>query len=119
MLSAVPQSVTGIWHFFGHQEEGANKVYDPPYDEAEVIGRCSENGIFLVAVASFEEVAVHPVSVLDVSDDGFDSGPSLHFVLDGFGDAPNLPCDSDFEAVGIIVAAIAPVDMDTLDGDAG
>src|SRR6185437_17155217 len=46
-------------------------------------------------------------------------GAALHFAFDGGGGPPDLAADKDAEAVGVAVAAIALVDVDAPDLDAG
>jgi len=56
---------------------------------------------------------------LDVADDGLDSGAALHLAAGGGGGSANLAADPDLEPVGMIVAAIALIDMDVLGLDTG
>jgi hypothetical protein len=62
---------------------------------------------------------VHPVPVLEVADHRLDGGAAAHLAADGGGDAADLARDPDAEAVGMVVAAIAFIDMDAADLDAG
>lgn len=63
--------------------------------------------------------AHHAVLGLDVADHGLDGSAAAHLAADGAGDAADLACDPDLEAVGVIVAAVAPVDVDAAHRDAG
>ena len=56
---------------------------------------------------------------LEVTDHRLDRGAALHLAADGLGDAADLAGDPDPESVGIVVAAIALVDVDALDLDTG
>lgn len=89
-----------------------------PFEEAsEVVAGGGEHGVSAVAVAAFEIIAIHAVLGLDVADDGFDGGASLHLAFDGGGGIADPAGDPDLESVGMIVAAIALVDMDALGRD--
>ena len=78
-----------------------------------------EHGVDAVAFSALEAIAVHAVLGLEVTDHRLDRGAALHLTADGLGDRTNLARDPDPEAVGIGVAAVAFVDMDALDLDAG
>lgn len=54
-----------------------------------------------------------------MSDDRLDGGAALHLAADRSGHPSDLARDEDPEAVRVGVAAIAAVDMDAADGDAG
>jgi len=51
--------------------------------EAEIVSGGSEDGIDGIALSSGKIITAHAVSVLDVADDQFDGGTSLHLTLDG------------------------------------
>jgi hypothetical protein len=55
----------------------------------------------------------------DVADDRLNSGSPFHLAAYRSGDASYLARDPDLELVGMVVAAIALVDVDTGDLDAG
>jgi hypothetical protein len=78
-----------------------------------------EHGVDVVALGSLEAVAVHTVLGLEVADDGFDSGASLHLAPDGGGDTAGLAGDPDPEFVLVIVAPVPLVDRDAAGLDAG
>ena len=56
---------------------------------------------------------------LDVADDGLDGGPASHLAADGLGDPAHLARDPDPELVRVVVAAVALVDVDAPNLDAG
>ena len=85
----------------------------------EVVSDSGEDGIDAVALASLEIISIHPMLGLQMADNGLDSGSSLHFTFDGSGCAADLASDPDAVLVGMIVAAIALIDVDTLGLDAG
>jgi hypothetical protein len=102
-----------------HRDEGTPKRGEPAEEQGEVVAGGGEDGVDAVAFASFEIISVHAVLGLDMADDGLDGGAALHLAADGSGDAPDLAADPDAELVGMIVAAIALIDMDALGFDAG
>ena len=53
--------------------------------------------------------------VVEMADDGLDSGSASHLAADRLGDAPDLAADPDFEPIRIVVAAIALVAVDAAD----
>ena len=53
--------------------------------------------------------------VLHVTDDGLDGGSTPEFAFDGAEDATSLPGDEDAAWVGGIVAAVALIDIGSLD----
>ena len=55
---------------------------------------------------------------LEVTDHRLDGGAALHLAFDGGGGPPDLAADKDAEAVGVVVAAIALVDVGAPDLDA-
>jgi hypothetical protein len=55
---------------------------------------------------------------LDVTDDGFDRGSSLHLVFECGGGSADLAGDPDAVSVGVVMAAIAIVDMGAPELDA-
>jgi hypothetical protein len=69
--------------------------------------------------ASTPAVIVHPVLGLDVPNDRLDRGAAAHLAADRGGDAAHLAADSDAELLGVIVAAIAFVDVDAAGLDPG
>jgi len=85
----------------------------------EVEPGCGEDGVAAVAVLPLEVIAVHPVLGLDVTDDRLDCGPSFHLAFDRGSGASHLAGDPDPEAVRVVVAAIALVDVDAPNLDAG
>ena len=97
------------------------KKPDPFEDEAEVVAGGGEDGVDGIAVAVGEIVAVHAVTVLEVTDDRFDGGAAFHQALDGRGDAAFLPRCEDAQLVyaGRIMAAVAGIGEDPLEGRAG
>lgn len=80
-------------------------------------GGC-EDGVDSVAVAALEVVAVHAVLGLEVVDDRLDGGAALHLAFDRGGGSADLAGDPDAKAVGMVVAAIALVNVDALGLDA-
>lgn len=99
--------------------EGTQNPLEPPQEEAEVESDGSEERVGAVAVWAFEVVAAHAVLGLQVADHRLDGGPALHLATDRLGHPTDLARDEDPEAVRVAVAAIAAVDMDAADGDAG
>jgi len=85
------------------------KKPDPFWDEAEVVACGGEDGVDGIAVAVGEVIAVHAVSVLEMTDDRFDGGAAFHEAFDGRGDAAFLPRCEDAQIVyaGRIVAPVA------------
>ena len=59
-------------------DEGTQKGFEPPDEEAEVVAGGGEDGVGAVAAASPEMVAAHAVAVLDVADHRLDRGAALH-----------------------------------------
>jgi hypothetical protein len=78
-----------------------------------------EDGVDAVAVLALEVVAVHPMAGLEVADHRLDRAAALHLAFDCDGGPPDLTADPDAEAVRVVVVAIALVDMDAPDLDAG
>jgi hypothetical protein len=91
----------------------------PAQEETEVVAGGGEHGIDTVTFGSFEIVAIHAVLGLEMADDRLDGGSALHLAPDGGGGAADLAGDPDPELVGMVVAAIALVDMDAAGFDAG
>jgi hypothetical protein len=99
----------------GGQEKGAQQRRQPPQEEVEVEAGGGEDGVDTVAVPALEVVAVHAMVGLDVADRWLDGGATLHLAFEGRGGPPDLAADKDAEAVGVVVAAIALVDVDAKD----
>jgi hypothetical protein len=99
--------------------QGPQKPFEPAQQQVEVEAGGGKDGVDSVAGAALEVVAAHAVFGLEVTDHRLDRGAALHFAADGLGDAADLAGDPDPEAVWIAVAAIAFIDMDALDVDAG
>ena len=57
-------------------------------------------------------IAAHPVLGLHVPNDRLDGGAAAHLAADWGGDAAHLATDPDAELLGVVVAAIAFVDVD-------
>ena len=97
------------------------KKPDPFEDEAEVVAGGGEDGVDGVALFVSEVVSLHAVAVLEVSDDRLDGGAAFHEALDCWGDAAFLPrCeDAQFVDTGRIVAPLAGIGEDPLQGRAG
>src|SRR4051794_1784169 len=55
---------------------------------------------------------------LEMADDRLDGGSALHLAANGLGDAADLAADPDPELVRVVVAAIAPVDVNAAGLDA-
>jgi hypothetical protein len=100
-------------------DQGTQKRGEPAQEQGEVEAGGGEDGVDAVALAALELIAVHAVLGLDVADNGLDSGAALHLAADGGGDAPHLATDPDLELVGMVVPAIALIDMDAARLDAG
>src|SRR5260370_25866584 len=66
-----------------------------------------------------EVFAVNPGLGVDVTDDRLDRGPPFHLAFDDGGGSFDLAGDKDAEPVRVGVAAIAPVDVDAPDLEAG
>ena len=94
------------------QEIGAQKDGEPSEEKAEVESGGGEDGVDAIAVLAREIVAAHPVLGLDVTDDRLDRGASSHLAFDGGGGSSDLAGDKDAEAVRVVVAAIAFIDVD-------
>ena len=58
-----------------------NKTPQPFEDKAVVVAGAGEDGVDLVAVAAFEEVAPQPAIALEMSDHGLDGGAPLSSFL--------------------------------------
>lgn len=93
-------------------DEGAQKPLEPAQEQTEVVAGSGEHGVDPIAVAAFEVIAAHPVLGLDMSNDRFDGGAAAHLAADRGGDAAHLAADPDTELLGVVMAAIAFVDMD-------
>ena len=78
-----------------------------------------EHSIDAVTVASFEVIATHPMLGLDVPNDRLDRSAATHLAADRGGDAAYLAADPDAEFLGVVVAAIAFVDVDAAGLDPG
>ena len=78
-----------------------------------------EHGIASVAVASFEVIASHPVFGLHMPNDRLNRGTTTHLAADWRGDVLHLAADPDAELLGMVVAAIAFVDVDAAGLDPG
>ena len=91
----------------------------PPQEEVEVEVGGGEDGVDAVAVLALEVVAVHSMVGLEVADHRLDGGAALPLVFYGGGGPPDVAADTGAEAVGVVVAAIALVDVDAPDLDAG
>jgi hypothetical protein len=85
----------------------------------EVEAGGGEDRVDAVAFLALEVVAVHSMVGLEVADHRLDGGAALHLAFDCGGGPPDLAADKDAEAVGVVVAAIALVDVDASDLDAG
>ena len=105
------------------RQSAANRAHKSRWihrqQQVEVEAGGGEHGVAAVAVAALEVVATHAVLGLEVTDHRLDRGAALHLAADGLGDAADLAGDPDPESVGIVVAAIALVDVDALNLDAG
>ena len=62
----------------------------PFEDKAVVVAGAGEDGVDLVAVAAFEEVAPQPAIALEMSDHGLDGGAPPELLLDRRRDAAFL-----------------------------
>lgn len=87
---------------------------EPSQEEAEVEADGGEDRVGAVAVATSEMIAAHTVLGLQVADDGLDGGATSHLAADRFGHPSELARDEAPEAVGVVVAATAAVDMDAI-----
>src|SRR5215469_18723710 len=100
-------------------DEGTQKPFEPAQEQTEVVAGGGEHGIDTVAAAAFEIIAAHPVLGLDMPNDRLDSGAATHLAADRGGDAAHLAADPDAEFLGVVVAAIAFVDVDATGLDPG
>ena len=90
-----------------------------PSSPIQVIAGRGEHGIASVAVASFEVIASHPVFGLHMPNDLLNRGTTTHLAADWRGDVLHLAADPDAELLGMVVAAIAFVDVDAAGLDPG
>src|SRR5215831_12277737 len=88
------------------------KCLEPAEEEAEVVASSGEDGVAAVAVGALEVIAAHAVLGLEVADHRLDGGAAPHLAAHGLGDAAHLAGDPDLEAVGIVMATVALVDVD-------
>jgi hypothetical protein len=100
------------WDGEQHPHQGAQKPLEPTQEQIEVVALGGEHGIDAVAVAAFEIIAAHPVLGLDVPNDRLDSDAATHLAADRGGDAAHLAADPDAEFLGMVMTAIAFVDVD-------
>jgi len=92
-------------------EKGAQKLAQPAQEQTEVVAGGGEHGVDAVAVAALEVIATHAVLGFEMADDRLDRGTVLHLTADRTGHAAHVADDPDAAFVGVVVAAIAPVDM--------
>jgi hypothetical protein len=102
-----------------HPHQGAQKPLEPAQEQAEVVAGSGEHSIDAVTVASFEVIAIHPMLGLHVANDRLDRSAATHLAADRGGDAAHLAADPDAELLGVVMAAIAFVDMDAAGLDPG
>jgi hypothetical protein len=100
------------------KEQGTPKLFEPAQEQAEVVAGSGEHGVSAVAIAALEIIVARQVVALQMADDRLDGSSSPHLPADGFRDAADLAADPDPEPVGVMVAAIAFVDMDAANLDA-
>jgi hypothetical protein len=98
------------------QQQGAQKLLDPAQEQAEVVTGSGEHGVALTAL---EIIAVHTVTVLEMTDHRLDGRASAHLAADRLRDAAHLTRDPNAKAVWMVVAAVALVDVDTANLDTG
>lgn len=91
------------------------KGSEPGEKQAEVVTRCGEDCVGGVAVSALEIAAPEMSLVLHVADDGLDGRSTPQLAFDGAEDTTSLSGDEDAARVGGIVAAIALVDIGSLD----
>ena len=70
-------------------------------------------------MAPLEEAPAEVAIILEMADDGLDSGSASQFALDGAEDGALLAGDEDTSGIGRVVAAIAFVNEDAFDGATG
>lgn len=103
----------------GSCQKQDEKSRQPADEQTEVEADGGEDGVDAVAVASFEEIASHAAIGLEMADNGLHCGAALHLSFDGGGGSSDLAGNPDAELVRLVMAAIASVDMDAADLDAG
>jgi hypothetical protein len=109
------------WRWGGeqHPHQGAQKPLEPAQEQAEIVAGRGEHGIDAVAVAACEVIAAHPVFGLHVPNDRLDGGAATHLAADRGRDAAYLAADPDAELLGVVVAAIAFIEVNAAGLNAG
>ena len=102
----------------GELDDGAQKESQPAEQQAQVVTGGGQEGVHAIAREAGEVVAVHSMVALHMADHRFDRRAASHLPADGTADPARLAGNPDLEAVGTVVAAIASVHVNALDGDA-
>ena len=76
-------------------EDSKQEGPQPLEDQAEVVAGGGEDGVGLIAVSAFEEVAAEMAVGLEVADDGLDGRAAAELTLDGAVDAALLAGEVD------------------------
>lgn len=100
-------------------DRGAQKPLEPAQKQTEVVAGGGEHGVYAIAAASFEVIAAQQMLGLDVANDRLDRSAAAHLTADRDGNAAHLAADPDAGLLGVIVAAIAFVDVDATGLDPG
>jgi hypothetical protein len=107
--------------FFGQIDSCIHKIF--PLGALRIVlghlgGRLAEHGVDAIAVATFEVIG-HPVLGLEVANDRLGHGAAPHLTADGAVTWRAWPLIQTAELLGVVVAAIAFVDVDAAGLDPG